>query len=122
MNDSFDFLILQNLLRREPLKLVDGGQSQRTFVYIKDAIEAVLLMIVRYSSAFLLSRTQSSHAVYISELCILFVQENPSRSNGQIFNVGNPNNEVTVKQLAEMMTEVGVNCGWFDSLLFLCFC
>ncbi|KAI8571189.1 hypothetical protein RHMOL_Rhmol01G0099600 [Rhododendron molle] len=36
-----------NLLRHEPLKLVDGGQSQRTFVYIKDAIEAVLLMIVR---------------------------------------------------------------------------
>lgn len=25
---------------------MDGGQSQRTFVYIKDAIEAVLLMIV----------------------------------------------------------------------------
>ncbi|KAL2239898.1 UNVERIFIED_CONTAM: UDP-D-apiose/UDP-D-xylose synthase 2 [Sesamum indicum] len=66
-----------NLLRREPLKLVDGGQSQRTFVYIKDAIEAVLLMI-----------------------------ENPARANGQIFNVGNPNNEVTVRQLAEMMTEV----------------
>ena len=36
----------QNLLRREPLKLVDGGESQRTFIYIKDAIEAVLLMIV----------------------------------------------------------------------------
>ncbi|KAF8370251.1 hypothetical protein HHK36_031713 [Tetracentron sinense] len=66
-----------NLLRGEPLKLVDGGQSQRTFVYIKDAIEAVLLMI-----------------------------ENPARANGQIFNVGNPHNEVTVKQLAEMMTEV----------------
>ncbi|GER57087.1 bifunctional polymyxin resistance protein ArnA [Striga asiatica] len=66
-----------NLLRREPLKLVDGGQSQRTFVYIKDAIEAVLLMI-----------------------------ENPARANGHIFNVGNPNNEVTVRQLAEMMTQV----------------
>ncbi|MBA0732472.1 hypothetical protein Gogos_016562 [Gossypium gossypioides] len=66
-----------NLLRREPLKLVDGGQSQRTFVYIKDAIEAVLLMI-----------------------------ENPGRANGHIFNVGNPNNEVTVRQLAEMMTKV----------------
>ena len=38
--------IFQNLLRREPLKLVDGGESQRTFIYIKDAIEAVLLMIV----------------------------------------------------------------------------
>ncbi|CAL9191460.1 unnamed protein product [Musa hybrid cultivar] len=66
-----------NLLRREPLKLVDGGQSQRTFVYIKDAIEAVLLMT-----------------------------ENPARANGHIFNVGNPNNEVTVKQLAEIMTQV----------------
>ncbi|KAF8396478.1 hypothetical protein HHK36_018101 [Tetracentron sinense] len=72
-----DPLRLQNLLRGEPLKLVDGGQSQRTFIYIKDAIEAVFLMI-----------------------------ENPARANGQIFNVGNPNNEVTVKQLAEMMTEV----------------
>lgn len=40
------FLFNQNLLRREPLKLVDGGESQRTFIYIKDAIEAVLLMIV----------------------------------------------------------------------------
>ncbi|KAL5223279.1 hypothetical protein ABZP36_027992 [Zizania latifolia] len=69
-----------NLLRREPLQLVDGGQSQRTFVYIKDAIEAVLLMI-----------------------------ENPARANGQIFNVGNPNNEVTVRELAEMMTEVYAN-------------
>ncbi|KAI8573541.1 hypothetical protein RHMOL_Rhmol01G0285400 [Rhododendron molle] len=66
-----------NLLRREPLKLVDGGESQRTFIYIKDAIEAVLLMI-----------------------------ENPARANGHIFNVGNPNNEVTVRQLAEMMNEV----------------
>ncbi|KAH9309540.1 hypothetical protein KI387_037451, partial [Taxus chinensis] len=67
------------LLRGEPLKLVDGGQSQRTFVYIKDAIEAVLRMI-----------------------------ENPSRANGHIFNVGNPNNEVTVRQLAELMIETYV--------------
>ncbi|KMZ65985.1 UDP-D-apiose/UDP-D-xylose synthase 2 [Zostera marina] len=66
-----------NLLRGEPLKLVDGGESQRTFIYIKDAIEAVLLMI-----------------------------ENPKRANGHIFNVGNPNNEVTVRQLAEMMAKI----------------
>jgi len=37
---------LQNLMRGEPLNLVDGGQSQRSFVYIKDAIDAVLRMIV----------------------------------------------------------------------------
>ncbi|KMZ69606.1 Bifunctional polymyxin resistance arnA protein [Zostera marina] len=66
-----------NLLRGEPLKLVDGGESQRTFIYIKDAIEAVLLMI-----------------------------ENPKRANNHIFNVGNPNNEVTVRQLAEMMVKI----------------
>ncbi|RXH70781.1 hypothetical protein DVH24_013527 [Malus domestica] len=70
-----------NLLRREPLKLVHGGQSHRTFVYIKDAIEAVMLMIVR----------------------------NPARANGHIFNVGNPHNEVTVRQLGEMMTESVTN-------------
>lgn len=33
-------------------------------------------------------------------------QENPARANGHIFNVGNPNNEVTVRQLAEMMSQV----------------
>ncbi|KAJ0792981.1 putative UDP-glucuronate decarboxylase [Helianthus annuus] len=76
-----------NLLRREPLKLVDGGQSQRTFVYIKDAIEAVHLMI-----------------------------ENPARANGHIFNVGNPNNEVTVRQLAEMMTKVYAKVSGEDSI------
>lgn len=66
-----------NLMRGEPLKLVDGGKSQRTFLYIKDAIQAVMLMI-----------------------------ENPQRVNGHIFNVGNPNNEATVKELAEMMTDI----------------
>nr|AOG75409.1 UDP-apiose/UDP-xylose synthase [Hedwigia ciliata] len=66
-----------NLMRGEPLKLVDGGKSQRTFIYIKDAIDAVQRMI-----------------------------ENPARANGQIFNVGNPHNEVTVRELAELMTDV----------------
>ncbi|KAK7341984.1 hypothetical protein VNO80_24925 [Phaseolus coccineus] len=63
-----------SLLRGEPLKLVDGGESQRTFLYIKDAIDAVALMI-----------------------------DNPERANGHIFNVGNPDNEVSVKELAELM-------------------
>lgn len=50
---SYYFILsFQNLLRREPLKLVDGGESQRTFIYIKDAIEAVLLMIVSLPSIF----------------------------------------------------------------------
>ncbi|KAL4577014.1 hypothetical protein LXL04_013115 [Taraxacum kok-saghyz] len=52
-----------NLLRREPLKLVDGGESQRTFVYIKDAIEAVLLMIYLFANVDV----------------VLSCQENPAR-------------------------------------------
>jgi nucleoside-diphosphate-sugar epimerase len=55
--------------------------------------------------------------------------ENPARANGHIFNVGNPNNEVTVRQLAEMMTEVN-KCDNFVfvmaalrvSFLPCCFC
>lgn len=38
--------------------------------------------------------------------CYSPLQENPQRANGYIFNVGNPNNEVTVKELAELMAEV----------------
>lgn len=64
-------------MKGEPLKLVDGGKSQRTFIYIKDAIEAVQKII-----------------------------ENPARANGHIFNVGNPHNEVTIQELAELMTDL----------------
>lgn len=73
-----------------------------TFIYIKDAIEAVVLMIVsrKYIEPrflfFLLNNAASE---------ILF-PENLARANGHIFTVGNPNNEVAVKQLAEMMTQV----------------
>ena len=51
------------------------------------------------------------HLVYLEKKkrllnTMIFSQDNPARANGHIFNVGNPNNEVTVRQLAEMMTEV----------------
>lgn len=81
---------------------MDGGESQRTFIYIKDAIEAVMLMIVCKLFSFHL------FVCFTIELDgnMFTFQENPARANGHIFNVGNPNNEVTVRQLAEMMTEV----------------
>lgn len=104
----FVFLPTQNLLRREPLKLVDGGESQRTFIYIKDAIEAVLLMIVclitSINHIFIWINLVFDKCSYF--LFFLAFQENPARASGHIFNVGNPNNEVTVRQLAEMMTQV----------------
>lgn len=100
--------LYQNLLRHEPLKLVDGGVSQRTFVYIKDAIEAVMLMIVRSDILPFFFHFKFMFDMTVAEYCdpFLYFQENPARANGHIFNVGNPNNEVTVRQLAEMMTDV----------------
>ena len=34
------------------------------------------------------------------------MQENPDRANGHIFNVGNPKNEASVRELALLMTKV----------------
>eukprot|EP00899_Mesostigma_viride_P018892 jgi/Mesvir1/27003/Mv20711-RA.1 len=65
------------LMKGEPLKLVDGGEQLRTFIYVKDAIAAVRRMI-----------------------------EMPDKANGQIFNVGNGENEISVKNLAALMKEV----------------
>jgi UDP-apiose/xylose synthase len=123
---DFTLIFSQNLMRGEPLKLVDGGQSQRTFVYIKDAIEAVLRMIVSTSgSILLLINLEVEHERLVSRvffficlelkgqcrlhkllLNICVFQENPARANGHIFNVGNPHNELTVRELAELMTDV----------------
>jgi UDP-apiose/xylose synthase len=65
------------LLDGEPLRLVDGGWRRRTIVSIHDAVQAVLLML-----------------------------EKPDRAQGQIFNIGNRDNEVTIAELADLMRKV----------------
>lgn len=65
------------LMSGKPMQLVDGGKNQRTFVYVKDAVE------VMYK-----------------------IMDMPEKSVGRIFNVGNPDNEVTIKELADMMADV----------------
>ena len=63
------------LLYGTPIKLVDGGANYRAYTYIDDAVD-----------------------------CIVRVIENPNGScDRQIFNIGTPENEVTIKQLAERM-------------------
>jgi dTDP-D-glucose 4,6-dehydratase len=42
-------VVEQNLMKDEPLKLVEGGQSQQTFIYVKDTIDVVQRMIVSSS-------------------------------------------------------------------------
>ncbi len=67
-----------NLLQKEPIRLVDGGYQKRCFTYVEDGIDALMTII-----------------------------ENPGGSaDGQIFNIGNPNNEASVKELAHMLRDL----------------
>lgn len=62
------------LMKEEPLVLVNGGEVFRTFCAVEDAIDAVCKMV-----------------------------EAPEKSQGHAFNVGNPDNNIKVSALAEMM-------------------
>jgi nucleoside-diphosphate-sugar epimerase len=64
---------LSNVLYRRPIKLVDGGAQKRSFTFIDDAIE-----------------------------CLLTILENQDgRASRRIFNIGNPNNCVSIRELAQ---------------------
>jgi UDP-apiose/xylose synthase len=62
------------LLDRRPLPLVDGGLARRTFLAVEEAVGALRLMLDR-----------------------------PEAARNQIFNLGNPRNETTIRGLAEAM-------------------
>lgn len=64
------------LLDRRPLPLVDGGHARRTFLAVEEAVEALSLML-----------------------------ERPGAARNQIFNLGHPGNETTIRGLAESMRE-----------------
>lgn len=66
------------LIHGTQMKLVDGGRHRRCYTYIDDAID-----------------------------CIYRIIENPEGvCNQQIFNIGSPHNEVSIRRLAEMMREI----------------
>mmetsp|Transcript_24740 Transcript_24740/g.41044 ORF Transcript_24740/g.41044 Transcript_24740/m.41044 type:complete len:381 (-) Transcript_24740:174-1316(-) len=62
------------LMKGEPLVLVNGGEVFRTFCFVTDAVDAVMRMI-----------------------------EHPDKACGHAFNVGNPDNNIKIAELAEMM-------------------
>jgi len=64
-----------NILRDEPMKLVNGGHQKRCFLYIDDGID-----------------------------CLIRIIENKRNvCNRQIFNIGNPNNNFAIKELAQKL-------------------
>ena len=72
---------ISSLLLGEPIRLVDGGLQRRCFTYIDDGIS-----------------------------CLMKIIENKDeRLNGEIFNIGNPDNEATIKDLAYKLKELFMN-------------
>jgi nucleoside-diphosphate-sugar epimerase len=67
-----------NLFNGEPLNLVDGGAARRCFCDFEDAMNG-LMMILRNEGG---------------------------KANGKIFNIGNPGNDKSVKEIAEMMVAI----------------
>jgi nucleoside-diphosphate-sugar epimerase len=66
---------LGHIVRGEPIKLVDGGAQQRAFTYIDDGIAALVKILA-----------------------------NPGgKATRQIYNIGNPANNHSIRALAEMM-------------------
>ncbi len=69
---------LGHIARGEPIKLVDGGHQRRSFTDVSDGIAALMRII-----------------------------ENPQgRASGQIYNIGNPTNDLSVRELALLMLEI----------------
>ncbi|AMG66224.1 bifunctional UDP-4-amino-4-deoxy-L-arabinose formyltransferase/UDP-glucuronic acid oxidase ArnA [Providencia stuartii] len=69
--------LILNLVEGSPIKLVDGGEQKRCFTDIKDGIEALFRII----------------------------ENKDGKCDGQIINIGNPTNEASIRQLAEMLLE-----------------
>jgi nucleoside-diphosphate-sugar epimerase len=66
---------ISNVIFKKPLQLVDGGKQTRSFTFIDDGVDALLRII----------------------------ENKNGRASRQIFNLGNPKNEVSVAQLAKLI-------------------
>jgi nucleoside-diphosphate-sugar epimerase len=69
---------LGHLLRGEPIRLVDGGRQRRCFTYIDDGVEALMRIL----------------------------ENTGGRADGRIFNLGNPDNDCSVRELAGQLVEI----------------
>jgi nucleoside-diphosphate-sugar epimerase len=72
---------LGNILRGEKIQLVDGGNQKRAFTYIDDGIDALMKII----------------------------DNKRGIATGKIYNIGNPNNSLSVKQLAQRMVKLALH-------------
>ncbi|MDR0217399.1 MAG: bifunctional UDP-4-amino-4-deoxy-L-arabinose formyltransferase/UDP-glucuronic acid oxidase ArnA [Enterobacteriaceae bacterium] len=69
--------LILNLVEGSPIKLVDGGEQKRCFTDIHDGIDALFRIIENRDNA----------------------------CDGKIINIGNPTNEASIRQLAEILCD-----------------
>jgi nucleoside-diphosphate-sugar epimerase len=69
---------LGHIARGENIKLVDGGAQKRAFTYIDDGIDALMKIIANQNEI----------------------------ASQKIYNIGNPNNNYSVRELANMMLDL----------------
>jgi nucleoside-diphosphate-sugar epimerase len=69
---------LGNIVRGEPIRLVDGGHQKRCYTYIDDGIDALMRILENVNGV----------------------------ASRRIYNIGNPDNEYSVRELAEAMLQV----------------
>ena len=73
------------ILRGEHLKLVDGGSNRRSFTYISDCIDALIKII----------------------------ENKKGVASGKIYNIGNPKNNHSIRDVAELMLELAPQYPYF---------
>jgi nucleoside-diphosphate-sugar epimerase len=66
---------ISNVIFKKPIQLVDGGKQSRSFTFIDDGVDALLRII----------------------------ENKGGRASRQIFNIGNPANDVSVARLAKLI-------------------
>jgi len=71
---------LGHIVRGETIKLVDGGAQKRSFTYIADGLDALMKI----------------------------VENKDGIASGKIYNIGNPKNNFSMKELAQMMIELAL--------------
>ena len=70
-----------HIVRGEPISLVDGGAQKRAFTYIDDGISALMKIIANEGGV----------------------------ASGKIYNIGNPTNNYSVRELATMMLKLAAD-------------
>ncbi|MGR9015022.1 MAG: bifunctional UDP-4-keto-pentose/UDP-xylose synthase [Gammaproteobacteria bacterium] len=69
---------LGHIARGESIKLVDGGQQRRSFTFVSDGIDALIRII----------------------------KNENGKATGSIYNIGNPANDLSIRELAELMLKI----------------